>query len=205
MAVRKQIMPLMARESKICDLAIRHLTNKCNVFENKYNLSSKDFYERFHDGKLGDDEDMFEWKALLEGILEWKRSKLLIDAYFDELEKTIINDPLVVCIELHRTYTSPKTAYIKGEITFTDGTSMAFFQHIRIEEADLIVTDYRYHCMAADNKLIFRYDNAPHYSEVATFPHHKHLPSGIYGSDMPDLKDVLAEIDVIVIEKLTIG
>ena len=56
--------------------------------------------------------------------------------------------------------------------------------------------------MTDDNQLIFRYDNSPHHSEITTFPHHKHLPSGVYKADMPDLKDILEETKLIVITKL---
>jgi len=127
----------------------------------------------------------------------------LIDAHFEALETAIISDPLVISTDLHRAYTSIETGYVKGEITFIDGSCLVVFQHVRIEEEKLTVTDYRYHYMTPDNKLIFRYDNAPHYPEIDTFPHHKHLPSGARGAAMPSVKHVLAEIDAIVIEKVT--
>ena len=129
----------------------------------------------------------------------------MIDAHFEALETTIISDPLVISTDLHRAYTSIETGYIKGEITFIDGSSLVIFQHVRIEEEKLTVTDYRYHYMTPDDKLIFRYDNAPHYPKIDTFPHHKHLPSGARDAAMPSVKDVLAEIDSILIEKITRG
>jgi len=74
-AAKKQLITLIKRENKICNLAIQHLTNKCNVFEEKYKLSSRDFYRLFQEGKMGDEQDFFEWKALIEGMNEWQQTK----------------------------------------------------------------------------------------------------------------------------------
>jgi hypothetical protein len=129
----------------------------------------------------------------------------LIDAHFEAIEKAIIDDPLVLSFEFQRTYTSLENAYIKGEVTFIDGSSLAVFQHIRIEETNLVVTDYIYHYMTSDKKLIFRYDNAPHHPEIYTFPEHKHLPSGVEDASLPVFKDVLDEVNIILVDKLIHG
>ena len=63
------------REEKICDLAKQELKNRCSIFENKYHLSSDEFYKLFQEGKMGDEEDLFEWKALIEGMKEWAYTK----------------------------------------------------------------------------------------------------------------------------------
>ncbi len=42
--------------------------------------------------------------------------------------------------------------------------------------------------------MIFRYDNAPHHVEIATFPHHKHEVDDIKESLEPSLDEVLLEI-----------
>ena len=38
-------------------------------FEDKYQMSSKDFYQRFESGKMGDEGDYFEWVGLYENVL----------------------------------------------------------------------------------------------------------------------------------------
>ncbi len=57
MAEKKKLSSVIARENKICDLAIRRLAGKCQAFEERYNLSSNEFYDRFQKGKMGDDLD----------------------------------------------------------------------------------------------------------------------------------------------------
>ena len=75
MGVKKQLIPLIEREDKICELAIEQLNNRCKLFEKKYELSSQDFYGRFQEGSIGDEQDFFEWKALLDGIRNWTQAK----------------------------------------------------------------------------------------------------------------------------------
>lgn len=75
MSTKKHLIPLIARENKICKLAIEKLKVKCKIFEDKYKLSSTDFYECYQEGKMGDKQDFFEWKALVEGIKEWEQTK----------------------------------------------------------------------------------------------------------------------------------
>ncbi len=66
---------VVGRENKICELAIGQLKRKCLVFEEKYGLTSDDFYRLWRQGKMDDDPDYFEWKALIEGIDEWRRTQ----------------------------------------------------------------------------------------------------------------------------------
>jgi len=64
---------------------------------------------------------------------------------------------------------------------------------------------YRYHFMDGSDQLIFRYDNAPHHPEVATFPDHTHLPIGLAESVTLYFVDVLAEIESYVLGITLLG
>ncbi len=126
----------------------------------------------------------------------------MIEKYFDEIEKVLIDDPLVVITNFNRYHTNPKTAYIRGKALFIDSSSANIFQHIQLKEKNIIITNYRYNYMNSESKLIFRYDNAPHYKDLSTFPHHKHIPTGVEEARMPDIKDLLTEISKHIIRKL---
>jgi len=54
---------------------------------------------------------------------------------------------------------------------------------------------YSYHWQDRRGTLICRWDNAPHYKELKTFPYHKHTPKGVEESLETDLEDVLREIE----------
>lgn len=45
---------------------IQALRKDIEIFEGKYNMSSKEFFERFEKGEMGDKEDYFEWSALFQ-------------------------------------------------------------------------------------------------------------------------------------------
>lgn len=47
--------------------------------------------------------------------------------------------------------------------------------------------------MNEEGELIFRYDNVPHHSGIATFPHHKHLANTVLESAPVTLRDVVEE------------
>ncbi len=75
MAIRNDLVSSIEREQKVCDLAVQELINRCSIYEEQYNLSSHNFYLLFKEGKMGDEEDYFEWKYLIEGIKEWQQTK----------------------------------------------------------------------------------------------------------------------------------
>lgn len=66
---------VIRRENQICELAIRRLMSKCAAFEEKYGWSSDDFYALWQQGEMDDELDYFEWKALIEGIGEWRQTQ----------------------------------------------------------------------------------------------------------------------------------
>jgi LPS O-antigen subunit length determinant protein (WzzB/FepE family) len=41
--------------------------------------------------------------------------------------------------------------------------------------------------------VIFRYDNTPHFPDLPSFPHHKHLPSQVIACTKPKLIQVFQE------------
>jgi hypothetical protein len=52
---------------------------------------------------------------------------------------------------------------------------------------------YRYHFQDKQNKLVFRYDNMPHFPGLENFPHHKHLPDKISGTEENSILKVIEE------------
>lgn len=47
-------------------------------------------------------------------------------------------------------------------------------------------------------RLIFRYDNAYHHSQLKTYPHHKHCEETVVESMEPNLYDVLIEVQSVI-------
>jgi hypothetical protein len=49
--------------------------------------------------------------------------------------------------------------------------------HLRVTEKwrDDVLERYSYYWLSADNRLKIGWDNAPHHTHLANFPHHKHV------------------------------
>ena len=80
--------------------------------------------------------------------------------------------------------------YLKIEATLIDDSKLYIKEHV--SEEDYI---YSFHWQDKNGDLIIRWDNAPHYKNIKTFPHHKHTKNGVEESDEVCLEDVLKYIE----------
>jgi hypothetical protein len=53
---------------------------------------------------------------------------------------------------------------------------------------------YRYHFQDRENHLLLRYDNTPHFPDLESFPHHKHLGNEVKSCEKPSIPQVVEEI-----------
>ncbi len=79
---------------------------------------------------------------------------------------------------------------LKVEIRFID-KSVLFVKEIVISGSK---RKYSYHFQNAQSQLICRWDNAPDWPELYTFPHHKHTPTGVEPSTQIESLDIFNEI-----------
>lgn len=87
-------------------------------------------------------------------------------------------------------------AILRVDLCFYNGSQLSVVEEVeRIGHRDVRRIAYKFHYQRADGTMIFRYDNAPHYPGVPTFPHHKHVGDSVVAAEEPDLSDVLREID----------
>ena len=49
-----------------------HYASICKKFEKKYKLTSAKFMEQFDAGKLGDEQEFFDWYAAARGLNLWR-------------------------------------------------------------------------------------------------------------------------------------
>ena len=115
--------------------------------------------------------------------------------YLSRLHAAVLSRSEIIIEKLRYRCTAVDIGTIHGILRFYDGSRLIFDEEVRLTKGRLVKGDYRYHYQDAAGNLIFRYDNAPHHREVSTFPHHKHTPEGIVPSEMPDLVEILREID----------
>ena len=83
--------------------------------------------------------------------------------------------------------------FIKGRITFLDGSVLEFSEQLPTKRKK-----FRFHYMDEHNDLILRWDSAPHYRNLSTFPFHQHTPQGVQEHPDVTLLEVLDKIEAMI-------
>jgi len=117
----------------------------------------------------------------------------MIEKYFQKLENTVsFYFGFFKTYSLNKKIYNEYQGYISGKIEFNDGFVLDFTEVKNVEKTGKV--KYRYH-FQNDEKLIFRYDNAPHFRDLPNFPHHKHLQDNtVISTEELGLDNVLLEI-----------
>jgi len=83
----------------------------------------------------------------------------------------------------------PHSSRFIAEILFTDNSTLSIRDYV-IENR----RKYSYHWQDKENTLLIRWDNAPHWKSISTFPFHKHLGDEVKSSSETTLDEVLETI-----------
>jgi len=120
--------------------------------------------------------------------------------FAEQFEKTVGSSPIVLSSHIEKHYgPSGETLYLKGTLRFIDSSVLEFAIFADKASQKITVNKYRFQYMGEDSRMIFRYDNAPHYPDIASFPHHKHSIDSVMPSSMPGIKDLLNEISAMIL------
>ncbi|QTA90825.1 toxin TumE [Desulfonema magnum] len=87
-------------------------------------------------------------------------------------------------------------ANLRIRIRFLSGYLLELNEAIILKAGQIKYLDYRYHFQDRENNLVFRYDNTPHFPNIDSFPHHKHLKSEVIPSDKPSILKVIEEVSM---------
>jgi hypothetical protein len=121
-------------------------------------------------------------------------SRKVIQAYLDEVEKLLLSSSNSYIEEFSAVILTTERANLRIRIRF------AFRYLLAVSEAFVVVDnqtkyiDYRYHFQDEQNNLIFRYDSTPHFPDLPSFPHHKHLFDTVIACEKPYIADVIQEV-----------
>jgi len=89
---------------------------------------------------------------------------------------------------------TPDRVNIRIRARFSNGYILEWNESVITEGENINHLGYRYHFQDKDNKIIFRYDNTPHFPQLDTFPNHKHLPGNVVTANRPAISEVLKEL-----------
>jgi len=118
----------------------------------------------------------------------------MISKYFNTLKSEIDSySHIIENYQIGEKIYSNVRGFIEGEFWFTDESRLSFAE---VKDIELIAKiKYHYHYMDNEDNLIFRYDNARHFKDLKTFPHHKHLLEKVIECSEPELINILSEIE----------
>ncbi len=82
---------------------------------------------------------------------------------------------------------------IRIRVRFETGNLLEINEAVIVKADELLHLNYRYHLQDSENKMIFRFDNTPHFPDLDSFPNHKHIVDKIVSQKRPSISEVIKE------------
>jgi hypothetical protein len=117
----------------------------------------------------------------------------ILSQYLEDIEDSIRRLERANVERYEEEVLTSSRANLKIRVRFLSGHLLEVNEAIAIEADQIKHLGYRYHLQDQQNNLIFRYDNTPHFPDLKSFPHHKHLINKVENSDEPLILDVIKE------------
>jgi len=114
--------------------------------------------------------------------------------YLAAVEEAVLSCDSVYAERYIEEILTPERVNLRLRLRFDKGYLLEIHEAVIIDKQNLVHLDYRYHCQDEQNSLVFRYDCTPHFPDLASFSHHKHLPDSVIVSKRPEIGHVLREV-----------
>ena len=122
----------------------------------------------------------------------------MIHDYFSKVQKKLDESRWIIIEQsINFDFVSEEMGIITGKLVFIDTSILEFMELVSKIEAE-----YRFQLMDKNKDLIYRWDSAPHYKEIATFPYHMHTKKGVKESKKVNFVEILDIVVGKVIENL---
>jgi hypothetical protein len=86
---------------------------------------------------------------------------------------------------------------LRIRVRFLSGYLLELSEAVLGEAGRIRHLGYRYHFQDKQNRLVFRYDNTPHFPGLEGFPHHRHLPDKVTGGRQPSILEAIEEASLL--------
>ncbi|MGK5090539.1 DUF6516 family protein [Deltaproteobacteria bacterium TL4] len=118
----------------------------------------------------------------------------VLASYLEEVERAILQCRDVYVEKYAEEVLTSERVNLRIRMRFDKGPLLEMSEAVVVEANNLVHLDYRYHCQDEQHHLIFRYDSTPHFPDLTSFPHHKHLSNDVVACEKPSIEKVLEEI-----------
>lgn len=113
--------------------------------------------------------------------------------YYGSVQAAILAARHVIQSEISFDEISEEECYIRGILTLTGRYELHIAEYV-VTEPDFKRLKYRYHLRSSKNKMLARWDNAPHHPEVKTHPDHIHVGEKVKANPPMDISQVLEAV-----------
>lgn len=113
--------------------------------------------------------------------------------YYAGVQKAILAAPHVVQMDISFDEVSEEECYIRGVITLTGGYELHIAEYV-VTGPEFKRLKYRFHLHTPNDRMIARWDNAPHHPQVKTHPDHIHVGKKIKANPPMDIPQVLEAV-----------
>jgi hypothetical protein len=95
--------------------------------------------------------------------------------YLDAMERLFLLSPVVRSFQVREREERLQEGFIRVRAVLSNGDILEAFEFVLASPYAVQTQTYRIHWQWADGQLKRRWDNAPHYPDILTFPHHVHV------------------------------
>jgi hypothetical protein len=113
--------------------------------------------------------------------------------YFDQVDQILETYPNIYAESYNATILSGERANLKLRFRFYFKYLLSISEALVVVDEQITAIDYRYHFQDGQNNLIFRYDNTPHFPDLLSFPHHKHLADQVISCNQSSIATVIQD------------
>jgi hypothetical protein len=100
---------------------------------------------------------------------------MTIEAYLQAMKEHFVTDPIITRFSVIRERSTLVDGYLRARLALANGSQLEFSEYVQQSSAgEIVVITYSYHWTDANNQLITRWDNTPHFPDLPGFPDHMH-------------------------------
>ncbi|QQE67323.1 hypothetical protein GFS31_40360 (plasmid) [Leptolyngbya sp. BL0902] len=118
--------------------------------------------------------------------------------YIHRVKATLTQSPVIATWTMLNETILSNRGHIRVRLTLQNGDFVEASEFFYFKETGIEQQRYRYQWMdSTKTKLRKRWDNAPHFPEIATFPHHVHVEQEdkVFPSTMLGILDLVALLE----------
>jgi hypothetical protein len=117
--------------------------------------------------------------------------------YITAVKQRLLTAQIVSSFKVARERVTLTDGHLRVRLTLLNGTLLEFSEYVQRIDDQIEVITYSYHWADADNNLIRRWDNTPHFPDLPGFPHHIHngIINEVISGQPVSIFDVLDQIE----------